>query len=196
MLIAAAMWGTNPALVKLADWNPIATAWLRGGFCGIVLLIYIMVSKKFSAQSLLLQFFCGFCLAINSALFVAASTFTSPANAVVLMFIFPWITIALDFFVKGDKPHKADIIRLIIGLGGITFIVSGGISSPNIIGDVFAIFAGIAIALHIFFSQKLSSRHGGNKEILSAIAMAWGITCIGLLPFILCVQKVTGISRL
>lgn len=184
MIIAAMMWGTNPALVQLADWHPLATAWLRGGFCGAVVIIYIFLSGPLSFASLSLQFFCGLFLAINSMLFVAASTYTSPANAVVLMFIFPWITIALDYFLKGTVPLKGDLFRLVLGLIGIAFIVRIGISSPNFLGDMFALCAGVAIALHITVSQKLSERHGGNREILSAIAIAWIITFIGLLPFV------------
>ncbi len=185
MIIAAMMWGTNPALVQLADWHPLASAWLRGGFCGLVVIAYIAVSGRLSFSSFTLQFFCGLCLAINSSLFVAASTYTSPANAVVLMFIFPWITIALDYFTRGVVPLRGDILRLLLGLIGIAFIVSGGITSPNFLGDMFALCAGVAIALHITLSQKLSERHQGNRQILSAIALAWVMTFVGLSPIVL-----------
>lgn len=185
MICGAVLWGTNPALIKLAAWHPLGTAWLRGGFCAAVLLTYIIFGKRLSLRSWGTQFWCGFFLAANSVFFVAASTYTTPANAVVLMFTFPWITIALDYLSRGIKPLRGDILRLFIGLCGIAIIVGGGFSGSGSRGDIFALMSGVSIALHIFFSQKLSLRHGGNHEILTAILFAWVLSFIVFLPLII-----------
>ncbi len=183
MIIAACLWGTHPVLIQLADWSPLGTAWIRGISCAVVLALYIHLNGFFSAKSPWLQFFCGLPLALNSLLFVSASTYTSPANAVVLMFIFPWVTIALDFMTRGAKPLRGDLFRLTLGLVGIVMIVSAGINGKGTIGDIFALLAGLCIAVHIFFGQRLSERHNGNHEILNAMLIGWLLSCIFLAPF-------------
>lgn len=183
MIIAACLWGTHPVLIQLADWSPLGTAWIRGISCALVLALYIHFNGFFSTKSLCLQFFCGLALALNSLLFVSASTYTSPANAVVLMFTFPWITIALDYLTRGNLPLRGDLLRLTLGLVGIVVIVGGGLEGKGTLGDIFALLAGLCIALHIFFGQRLSERHQGNHEILNAMLIGWVLSCICLAPF-------------
>jgi len=185
IIIGAVLWGTNPALIQLADWTPLGTAWLRGFFCVTLLFFYLLYKNSFSRQSIKLQLLCAICLAMNSALFVSASLYTSPANAVLLLFIFPWITLLLDFLFNKLKPSPQDITRLLLGLAGIIIIVSGNLNSSGTLGNSFALMAGVAIALNIFFSQHLEKRHGGNKEVLSSVFLAWLMTIIGLAPFAL-----------
>ncbi len=185
MIIGAILWGTNPALIKLADWTPFGTAWVRGLFCAGLLLLYFLYQRNFSLKPIKLQLLSALFLAANSILFVSASLYTTPANAVVLMFVFPWITMGLDFFIHKKTPSRDDILRLILGFTGIVIIVWNGLIQSGALGNTFALLAGVAIALHIFFSQKLGERHKGNQEVLSSIMLAWIITIIGLSPFIL-----------
>ncbi|MGH1441051.1 MAG: DMT family transporter, partial [Cellvibrionaceae bacterium] len=193
MIIGAVLWGTNPALIQLADWTPLGTAWLRGFFCVTLLFFYLLYKKSFSRKSIHLQLVCALFLACNSALFVSASLYTSPANTVLLLFVFPWITLLLDFLVRGLKPSPQDITRLLLGLAGIIIIVSGDLNSGNDLksdlrsnlGNSLALLGGITIAFNIFFSQRLEERHQGNKEVLNSVFIAWVMTIIGLAPFAL-----------
>ncbi|MFL0810707.1 MAG: DMT family transporter [Agarilytica sp.] len=182
MIIAAALWGTHPTLIKLADWSTLGTAWARGLSCAGLLLVYLVYYRLFSLRSLKLQFFCGFFLALNSLLFVAASQYTQAANAVVLMFVFPWITIALDYVFNSRAPTKPELVRLCFGLCGIVLILFGDFSEGGKLGNVFALLAGACIAFHIFFSQKLQVKHGSNHEVLTAMLFAWVLTSVVLLP--------------
>ncbi|MFL0800396.1 MAG: DMT family transporter [Agarilytica sp.] len=184
MILAAALWGTHPVLIQLADWTALATAWIRGPSCALVLTLYILLNRKLSFKSPGLQLICGLALVLNSILFVSASSYTTPANAVLLIFTFPWITIALDYFMRGTLPVRADIMRLSLGLIGILIIVSDGLHKGGTIGDIFALLAGVSIALHITFSQSLKERHGGNKEVLTSMLFAWVVTSVVLLPFV------------
>ncbi len=174
MIIAACLWGTHPVLIKLADWTPWGTAWVRGIFCAAVLLIYAHVTGGLSRKSLLVQCFCGLFLAINSGLFVGASTYTSPANAVV--------PLLLDFALLGKKPLLGDMGRLLLGLAGIVAIVSSGLHGDGGLGNVFALLAGVAIAAHIFLCQRLNARHMGNREVLTAMLIGWLLTAVVLAP--------------
>ncbi|MFT6388033.1 MAG: drug/metabolite transporter (DMT)-like permease [Cellvibrionaceae bacterium] len=185
LIIGALLWGTNPALIQLADWTPFGTAWLRGCFCFALLLTYLLYKKSFSLKSIQLQLLCAVFLALNSTLFVSASLYTSPANAVLLLFIFPWITLLLDFSARKIKPSFSDIIRLLLGLTGIVIIVWGGLRHAGTLGNILALLGGICIAFNIFFSQRLERRHKGNKEVLSSVMVAWLITIIGLAPLAL-----------
>lgn len=183
MLAGAMFWGTNPALVKLSQWAPLSIAWSRALFCAGLFLLLLLYQRSFSFKSLGLQLCCGVFLAANSALFVAASWHTSPANAVLLMFCFPWVTMALDFCLLGKRPARFDLIRLVMGFIGVLVIVSGGLEGSGNLGNGLAVLAGVSIALHIFFGQKLEARHGGNREILNAIFFAWLLSLILLFPW-------------
>ncbi len=185
MIIGAILWGTNPALIKLASWTPFGTAWTRALFCAGLLLLYFLYQIKFSLKSIKLQLLSAIFLAANSILFVSASLYTTPANAVVLMFVFPWITMGLDFLIEKKIPSRGDTLRLLLGFTGIVVIVWNGLNQSGALGNTFALLAGVAIALHIFFSQRLGERHESNQEVLSSIMFAWIITIIGLTPFVL-----------
>lgn len=185
MVISAVLWGTNPSLIQLADWTPFGTAWLRGLFCFGVLLIYVIYKKSFSIKSIKLQFLCAIFLVFNSALFVSASLYTSPANAVLLLFIFPWITLLLDFIFRGLKPSTSDLFRLALGFMGIVLIVWGGLSRTGTLGNILSLLAGTCIAFNIFFTQKLERIHKGSKEVLSSMLLVWLITIIALAPLAL-----------
>jgi drug/metabolite transporter (DMT)-like permease len=183
MFLGAFFWGTNPALIKLIDWSPLGISWVRSLFCASVLLLFILYKKRFSTKDIGLQLLSGFFLAANSFLFVAASTHTSPANAVVLLFVFPWVTLSLDFFLLRKKPDSFDFLRLVLGFVGVIVIVSGGLSSSNVMGDLIALCAGFTIAFHIFISQRLEEKYSGDNEVLSAILLGWLLSIIVLMPF-------------
>ncbi len=194
MIAAACLWGTHPTLIKLANWTPYGTAWVRGISCAIFLGLFLAYRRQISVKSLWVQMLCGLFLAVNSLLFVSASALTTPANAVLLMFSFPWITMGLDFYIRGLRPLPTDIVRLCIGFLGIMIIVAGSHNFTDVVadtssirfsgtlGDICALLAGLSIALHIFFSQKLHHRHQGNDEILTSMMIGWVLTSVVLLP--------------
>lgn len=194
MIIGAILWGTNPALIQLIDWTPFGTAWIRGGFCALLLLGFIYYKGLYSRESFGLQSLCAFFLAVNSALFVAASLYTSPANAVLLLFVFPWVTLILDFFILDKRPLVTDILRLLLGLTGITIIVWNELDSSQTLGNTFALMAGFCIAFNIFFSQRLEKRHNSNKQVLSSVLLAWVMTLIFLAPLALVNQSLHEVS--
>lgn len=183
MTIAAIFWGTNPAIIKLIDGSPLGLAWIRSGFCALVLLLFLLYRRSVSFKSLGLQLWSGFFLAANSVLFIIASLHTSPANTVLLLFIFPWITLALDFFIRGQRPLPADLLRLCLGFAGVLIIVWGGLDGDGTLGNLLALCAGVTIALHIFFGQGLEAKHQGNREVLNSIMLGWLLSIIVLAPF-------------
>jgi drug/metabolite transporter (DMT)-like permease len=183
MALAGIFWGTNPVLVKLSGWEPYGMSWFRSLFCLALLLGYIFLNKKFSLRSLPLQFACGLFLALNSMLFVFGAELTSPANAVLLLFVFPWITMLLDFSILKRKPTMGGVQRSALGLLGVGVLVYGGLDTETGLGDLFALAAGCSVAFHIFFSQRLAEKHSGNSEVLSAIMFGWLASAIILIPF-------------
>lgn len=185
MILGAILWGTNPALIQLINWAPIEIAWIRGFFCAGVLLFYLSKARVFSSKSFGLQLISALFLAANSALFVGASQYTSSANAVLLLFVFPWITMALDFFILQRKPQNSDLIRLCLGFSGVVIIVWGGLNDSGVLGNILGICAGFSIAMHIFLSQRLEVRHGGNHEVMTSVMIAWTLTMIGLIPAVM-----------
>lgn len=189
MIISAVLWGTHPTIIQLADWTVVGTSWVRSCFCAIVMLVYVFSTGGFSFKSPGTQILSGGFLAANSALFVGACTYTSPANAVVLMFTFPWITMGLDYLSDRKLPHRNDIIRLLLGMAGVVIIVAGGLQREGGLGNIFALFAGFAIALHIFFSQRLRIRHGANREVLNSVFIAWLASIFVFFPFAISGEK-------
>lgn len=188
MTIACVVWGTNPAIIKLIDWPPLALGWVRSVFCITLLLLFLLYRRSFSLRSLNLQLACGFFLALNSVFYVSASLYTTPANAVLLMFIFPWVTLSLDFLIRGKKPLLGDFIRLCLGMLGVFIIVGGGInldgfSGEQNFGNLLALCSGVVIGLHIFFGQSLQIKYQQNQEVLNAILLGWALSVILLAPF-------------
>lgn len=158
-------------------------SWFRAIFCLVLLLAYIYFTKQFSLRSPVLQIVSGTFLALDSMLYVFGAQYTTPANAVLLLFIFPWICLFLDYSFLGRKPSLGGMQRSVLGLLGVGVLVYEGLDKNTGLGDICALAAGACIAIHIFFSQRLSEKYEGNKEVLSSILFGWVLSVVAILPF-------------
>lgn len=123
VMLAATIWGTSGAFVKILKLNPSVISFFRMAVPTLVLAIYFAITgqKVFKKNSKLI-FLASFLNAIRMFLYFVAFYYTSIGNAVIMLYTWPiFVSIFSIFFLK-EKLRKENIISLFIAFSGIVLI--------------------------------------------------------------------------
>lgn len=91
----------------------------------------------------------GLLAGASIGMFTAALAETEIVRAILLFYLSPVWSTALGMLVLGHKPTLARYVTLAIGLVGLCVVLGleGGVPLPRNVGDVMALFAGLAWSL-------------------------------------------------
>lgn len=153
LVIASVLWSTGGLFIKLVHWHPLAIAGARSGIAALVMLIYLRKpNTNFSKNKVL----AACCYASLLILFVSSNKLTTSANAILLQFTSPiWVALFSMYFLK-EKITKSDWIVIITVMFGMAFFFLGDLKCGNMVGNILAIFAGVAFAGFIIFLKLLN----------------------------------------
>lgn len=122
-----------------------------------------------------------FLLAISNLLFVDAMVHTSVANTLVFMASMPlWSALCGLLFIK-EAVLPRTWIAIVVGLGGISVIVSGSLDlgGDSLHGDLAALGSAISFGLNLVVLRK-----AGNRDMTAALMLSEFITAAIAAPFI------------
>ncbi|WP_169568495.1 DMT family transporter [Sneathiella limimaris] len=91
----------------------------------------------------------AFCFALSTICFVSALHNTTVANTLVIIATAPLVSALISLIFLKEKISPSTWIAILISTGGIAYIFKGSLSGEQIIGDLYALGAAIAIASHI-----------------------------------------------
>lgn len=179
MIIAAVLWGTNSFCIRMAEWDAIGTAWARALGSVVIVAAYLWFRRAFALTKWRRQLASGLFFAGSNLMYTLAVKYTTVANATLLIFGFPIISMVIDFFANGKKPSKAESGVLTLGLSGLVVLMIEKSSISLNLGDLLAIGAATSIALHIFCNQGLNGRESGTtiliSQLIPAMVLPWFI---------------------
>jgi len=182
------LWSTAGLAIKSVPWNPIAIAGVRSAIAALVLLVYWQVRHKalppFPSKR---KFFGAVNYVVLVMLFIGANKLTTAANAILLQFTSPiWVLIFASIFLK-EKIHKMDIVTVVAVLSGMGLFFVGDLSFGGLLGNVFSILSGVAMAIMIVSLKGVQT--GSPLEIVF-----WGniFACIVAIPFYGGLEWTTG----
>jgi DME family drug/metabolite transporter len=102
--------------------------------------------------------------AVASITFIISMKTTTVANALFLSSCAPLLAAALGYFVLGEKLSPWQMASVALGLAGILIIVSGGLGSGSLIGNLCALTTALGFA-----SASVAMRRGRARDYSPAI---------------------------
>ena len=188
ILLAAVLFSTGGAGVKLSTLEPLAIAGLRSGLAALVLLVFSKDSRRGyrSARELLV----AAAFAATMLLFVLASRNTTAASAVFLQATAPLYLIFLAPAILGEKLRRSDIVTLAgMGVGLALFFAAPGASQETaprpLFGNILGAASGLSWALAILGLRWIGVRGRDGGETLRVVMLGNALVAIGVLPFAL-----------
>ena len=145
LIVAALLWSLGGLLIKTVEWPALAVSGGRGLIAGVFLLLTHRGLRFRPSKDLFLG---AFAYAACTLSFVAATKMTTAANAILLQYTAPvWIALFGAWFL-GEKATRVDWLTIIVVLGGmLLFFADSGLVLGNTLGNLMAIFSGLAFAL-------------------------------------------------
>ncbi|HMP02183.1 MAG TPA: DMT family transporter [Gemmatales bacterium] len=199
VLTAAALWSLNGLFGKLLTkpnpWNlgepPVEglhIAFYRCLFAGL-LLAPLVPRSQITWRPLFLGMM--LCFAAMNAMFVYALTLGTAATALVLQYTAPTWILLLGLW-QGQKPHRSDVLVLVVAMLGVGVIVQDGIAAALTTGGprfwvvLLGLGSGITFGGVLLFLKKLHGHHAILLTVLNQFAAA-----LLVLPFVFLVPQPT-----
>ncbi|MCI2062182.1 MAG: DMT family transporter [Eubacteriaceae bacterium] len=175
MALTAFMWSTSGLFIKMISWNPLFIAGGRSLLTAGVLFIFIKKSGarvKINKASLAI----AIPIMINITLFVVANKLTTAANVIVIQYAAPvWIVVLSAIFLH-QKFSKVDITVVAVTMCGILLFFLDQLSMEGILGNILALFAGIAMAVMYIINKEVS--HDDPDSQASGIMLGQLLTAL------------------
>ncbi|NOX50413.1 MAG: DMT family transporter, partial [Gammaproteobacteria bacterium] len=172
--------GLNQALVKLVNegFAPIFQGGLRSACAFLPVLLFALVMKRrltlrdgsFAYGILNGVFFC-----LEFAFLFLALDYTTVARASLFFYIMPvWVAIGAHFLVPGEHLNRYKVIGLTLALVGVAyaFIENSSNASGSILGDFFALIAGVCWAAIALTTRTKLSACSAEMNLLYQLAVS------------------------
>ncbi|WP_377288148.1 DMT family transporter [Rhizobium sp. SG2393] len=121
----------------------------------------------------------GLCYGINTFTFLIAVFNTSTANVVFILAFTSMFAALLSWIFLGERPSNATLLTMAIMVGGVGLIVSEGLESGHLFGDLMAACSALMLGTAITISRA-SNRDMGLVPLVTAAAP--GLAALALLP--------------
>ncbi|MCI8648848.1 MAG: EamA family transporter [Anaerotruncus sp.] len=179
MVICSILWSIAGIFIKLIPWNPLVIAGWRSLLSAGCVAVYMYVTHLrfcLNRNSLISSVF----LSLTFLAFVSANKLTTAANAIVLQFTAPVFILILSFFLLHQRFSRADLLTVLLTLGGISLFFLDQLSAGNLFGNLVAIFAGFSMGCMYLITGNVS-----EQERMSGILMGHLLTALIGCPFAL-----------
>ena len=125
--VSVLIFGLTALFSKLISLNAIEITLLRSIFAAMAIALYILWLKESlrlnNLQDYFIALLLGFFLGTHWITYFHAMQVSSVAIGIIALYTYPVITVFLEPFFHGDRPHIKDIISALVVLLGIYFLV-------------------------------------------------------------------------
>jgi drug/metabolite transporter (DMT)-like permease len=120
---AALLWSTSGVITKALPLDPLAIAFYRGLFAGLVLVPLVPRSRRVFRPLLI-----PLCLVFGAmtACYLGAVKMTTAANAIYLQYTSTLWTVPLSFWLLGERSDRRSLLAIALAMVGIVAIVGFG----------------------------------------------------------------------
>ena len=141
LVVTSVLWSTSGVLIKGITWDGFTVAGLRSLIAAMTMVWFVGKLDfriTFSRAGAVIAYACTVtCIGL-------ANKYTTAANAVLLQFTSPIYTALLGWLLLKEKITKYNVISIVMILAGLSVFFSGGLSTGHLVGDLLALFAGVA----------------------------------------------------
>ena len=191
ILVAAALFSTGGAAVKMSSFEPIQVACIRSGLAAIALLAFSRHARRRPGSRRELLVATAF--ATTMLLFVLSSRATTAANAVFLQATAPLYLLILGPLLLREKLRRRDLITMLgMGVGMALFLATpdrAQSTAPDpVFGNTLATLSGFTWAVSILGLRWISKSTSGVGATLTVVVLANAFVALVALPFALPIE--------
>ena len=188
MLLCAALWSIAGIFMKFLPWNGLAVASLRSLLAGLTIAIYMVLSnRRFVIEKKTLL--SGILTGCVYTCFACANKLTTAANAIVLQFTSPVFIVIFSALFFRKKIKRADLITVLITLGGIALFFFDRLETGYLFGNLVAIAAGMFMA-----GMYMAVGNLEGDERFTAITIGQAFTFLVGLPAVIATKPVFNLT--
>lgn len=175
----AFLWSIAGLCIKAVDWHPLAIAGARSLIASLVVLAYL---RRPHLHFSFPQVAAAVANTGTMLLFVAANKTTTAANAILLQYFSPVLTMLLGAWLLRERPRAEQLAALPLVTGGILMMFLGDLGGGRLLGNVLAL--GSALTFSFYFVFMRMQKDGSPLE--SILLSHWLTAAAGLLalPFL------------
>ncbi|MEE9443275.1 MAG: DMT family transporter [candidate division Zixibacteria bacterium] len=166
LIYSAAIWGSTFFIVKdaLSGVDPVIMVAYRFLLAGIILLLFLIFTKRNALQNLRRGFILALALWILYILQTIGLQYTTASNSGFITGLFVAFIPVFNFIIFGRKSQFMELLAVFLALLGL-WILTGGLRDINT-GDILTVGAAVMYALHVLFADKYM-KGGSDAYVLS-----------------------------
>lgn len=198
ILVAAALFSTGGAAIKLTQLGPWQVAGSRSGIAALVLLLALPRARRFWTPRTLLV---GAAFATTMILYVTGNKLTTAANTIFLQATAPLYLLWLGPWVLRERLRRADLVLTAVIAAGLAMFFVGrdpvSATAPDpVTGNVVGALCGLSWALTLLGLRWLGrdAPDTGRDEAGAAVVAGNILAFLVCLPFALPVGPVGGLD--
>jgi len=188
MAATAFLWSTAGLFIKVIDWNPIAIAGIRSLIASIVIFIYLRHPKIHLSFP---QIGASIANTATMLLFVSANKTTTAANAILLQYFAPVLTVFIGASLLKERARVEHFVALPLVAAGMIFMFFDKLGGGKLFGNVLAIMSAVTFSFYFVF-MRMQKDGSPLESILLSHWLTTGI-CI-IISFFLPMPHVTSKS--
>ena len=182
VLAAALLWSTGGLLIKLITFNAMQISFFR---CFIAAIVFAMVFKREILAVNLFTFVNALFYAAVLIFFVLATKKTTAANAIFLQSTAPIYVLIFEPIISKTSYERINIITIVVCFLGMLLFFTGKLSPGDLLGNIYALLAGLAFAAFFLGMRK-------NKHEFHYNSIFYG----NLLVAVICLPFVTSLHSI
>ena len=173
---AVLIFGFTALFSKLLSLPALDITFYRSIFALIAIAIYMAYKKQSyflkSTQDYFMVALLGSLLAVHWVSYFYAMQVSTVAVGVIALYTFPVITVFLEPFFHGEKPHIVDIISSIAVLVGIYIIVPEfSLDDSTTIGVLSGVFSALMISLRNIMQRRYFSAYKASQALFYQVSV-------------------------
>jgi len=156
MAATAFLWSIAGLFIKMIDWHPFTIAGLRSIIASSIIFFYL---KQPHLHFSFAQVAAAVANAATMLLFVAANKTTTAANAIILQYVSPVLTVFIGAILLKERARTEHLIALPVVAAGMLIMFFDELGGGRLLGNILAILSGLTFSFYFVFMrmQKDSS---------------------------------------
>ncbi|MBL7997190.1 MAG: EamA family transporter [Candidatus Kapabacteria bacterium] len=182
LLTTALLWSLGGVLIKSVTWHPLALAGMRSVIASATIYAYfrVVLRRKPVFRFDTHQIGGALCYAATVSLYVAANSFTTNANAIVLQYTAPVYVAVFGAWFLHERLRTADVLTTLVVMCGIALFFFDKLSNDNLLGIVLALLSGVTMGWMALFVRKQK-----DSSPLESLLLGNLLTALIGIPFML-----------
>jgi len=185
MAATAFLWSIAGLFIKVIDWNPFAIAGMRSLIASLVIFIYL---KRPKIHLSFPQIAASIANAATMLLFVSANKTTTAANAIILQYFAPVLTVFIGAILLKERTRVEHFAALPIIAAGMIVMFFDKLNGGKLFGNLLALMSAITFSFYFVF-MRMQKDGSPLESILLSHWLTAGI-CI-IISFFLPMPHVT-----